>query len=106
MAALDRRQRALIESLLTAAFGRRLRGVLLFGSEARGEPREDSDVDILVVLAGPASLGRDLRAAILALQPLQIELDRPLHPIPVAEDVFAAGEYALYREVRARGVAP
>src|SRR5687768_1220114 len=35
---------------LRSKFGRRLREVTLFGSRARGDAREDSDVDVLVVI--------------------------------------------------------
>jgi uncharacterized protein len=44
MAALDRR--------LRQGFGRRLKGLVLFGSRARGDHTADSDADIAVVLAG------------------------------------------------------
>jgi uncharacterized protein len=37
-------------SALAARFGPRLREVVLFGSRARGEAHEDSDVDLLVVV--------------------------------------------------------
>lgn len=37
---------------LAALFGPRLREVVLFGSYARGEGHEDSDVDVLVVVDG------------------------------------------------------
>lgn len=50
---LTPRERAAIEGLrafLEARFGARLRELSLFGSVARGERREDSDVDILVVI--------------------------------------------------------
>lgn len=35
---------------VAAAYGDRLREVVLFGSWVRGEPHEESDVDLLVVL--------------------------------------------------------
>ena len=40
---------------LVALYGPRLKQVLLYGSRARGDHREDSDYDVLVVLeSGPA----------------------------------------------------
>jgi predicted nucleotidyltransferase len=45
MAALQRR--------LQQRFGRRLKGLILFGSRARGEHTADSDADVAIVLAGP-----------------------------------------------------
>jgi predicted nucleotidyltransferase len=38
---------------LVALYGPRLKQVLLYGSRARGDHREDSDYDVLVVLEGP-----------------------------------------------------
>ena len=94
-----------IRPRLEAAFHDRLRGVLLFGSEARGEAGEDSDVDLLVLLDGPVQLGRDLETIVEALYPLQMKLDRPIHALPVPTEIFEAGEYGLYREVKRDGVA-
>jgi predicted nucleotidyltransferase len=48
---MDRRELlADIKRRLVAAHGRRLRGVVLYGSEVRGEARPDSDLDVLVLL--------------------------------------------------------
>ena len=38
---------------LVALYGPRLKQVLLYGSRARGDHRDDSDYDVLVVLEGP-----------------------------------------------------
>jgi predicted nucleotidyltransferase len=45
-----------VKIALQAAFGKRLRGVLLYGSEVRGTAEPDSDIDFLVLLEGPVDL--------------------------------------------------
>jgi len=96
---------AQIKASLQDVFGNRLKGVILYGSEARGEAKEDSDVDVLVLLDGPIALGKDLDIIIHALYPLQLEILRPLHVMPVNVESYNAGEYALYRNVKEEGVA-
>ena len=95
---------ARIKSRLHAVYGDRLRGVVLYGSEARGEATPDSDVDILVLLTVPVALGRDLRTIIEALYPLQLEMDRVLEAFPVDEADYLRGEYAWYRNAQKDGL--
>jgi uncharacterized protein len=92
-----------IRPRLAAVFNDRLRDVVLYGSEARGEARPDSDLDLLVVLEGPVRLGPDLDSVVRALYPLQLALDRPIHALPVTASAFEAGDYALYRAARREG---
>lgn len=89
---------------LEEAFGERLKGIVLYGSEARGEATPDSDIAILVLLTGPIRLGRDLRTIIHALYPLQLEIERVIDATPVSVDVYEAGEFALYRNAKRDGL--
>ncbi len=41
-----------LKQRLTELYGERLSQLILFGSQARGDATEDSDVDVLVVLEG------------------------------------------------------
>lgn len=93
-----------IRSRLQTAFQDRLREVLLFGSAARREARPESDLDLMVLLAGPVRLGRDLETIVQALYPVQLDLEVPIHAIPVAEASFEAGGYGLYRSAKRDGV--
>lgn len=62
---------ALVVQSLIAAFGERLRAVVLFGSYARGEARPDSDHDLLVIIenlpADPVARQRLVRLVLLSI---------------------------------------
>jgi predicted nucleotidyltransferase len=89
---------------LAEAFGDRFRQVVLYGSYARGNPKPDSDIDLMVVLQGPIRLGRDLERAIHVIYPLQLELDTVFEVMPVDEKAYEAGEFGLYRQALSEGV--
>jgi len=93
-----------IKNCLQDAYGDRLQGLVLYGSEARGEAESDSDIDLLVLLNGPVGLWNDIRTNVYALYDLQLEFDRPIHAMPVDVEVFIAGEYALYRNAKKEGI--
>ena len=48
-----------MKSRLHGAFGERLQGVILYGSEARHEAAADSDIDLLVTFRPEVHLGWD-----------------------------------------------
>jgi len=89
---------------LSQAFGDRLRGVILYGSEARGQALPDSDIDLLVLLAGPVDRGADLWTCIHSLYPLVLEMDRPIHPKPVDVEAYRQQKWPLYRRVQEEGI--
>jgi uncharacterized protein len=75
-----------LKAELTALYGPRLKQVLLYGSRARGDHREDSDYDVLVVLEPPFDWWEEVKrmanissqhtfdtGAILSLRPVTAE---------------------------------
>ena len=89
-----------IRACLAEAFGRRLRKVILYGSEAREQAEPDSDIDLLVLLDGPVDDHDDSWACINCLYPLVLELERPIHAEPVEVNVYDAQEWPLYQNVK------
>jgi predicted nucleotidyltransferase len=89
---------------LRRAFDRRLCGVVLYGSAARGEGAAGSDLDLLVLLKRPIALGPDLDTIVKVLYPLQLEYEHPIHALPVDEETFEAGQFALYRNAKREGL--
>jgi predicted nucleotidyltransferase len=93
-----------IRQRLLKAHGQRLRGVVLYGSEVRGEARPDSDIDVLVLLEGPIDYGRDVRTNIDALYDLFLALERPISAKPVDMAAYQTAAYPLYRNAKAEGI--
>jgi predicted nucleotidyltransferase len=93
-----------IKTKLHAVYGDRLKGVMLYGSEARGEATEDSDIDILVLLDGPLDWWDETTAIIHSIYPIQLEIDRIISVRPVDAAVYEEGEFPLYRNVKEEGI--
>src|SRR3954466_6574374 len=72
---------------LRALFGDRLRDVRLFGSFARGQAHEDSDVDVLVLVDGLTDLEIGIAAG--AVAPVIVKTGLPLAPLPMASERLA-----------------
>jgi predicted nucleotidyltransferase len=90
---------------LAAVHGERLRGVVLYGSEARGDAGPDSDIDVLVLLDDPIDLGGDLERNLDALYPFSLELGRRISALPVSAVGYATVDCPLYRNARREGIA-
>jgi Nucleotidyltransferase domain len=75
-----------LEEQLAKLFGPRLRGLILFGSRARGDHGEDSDADVAVILAGPVENRFSLKSAIIdETYELFLESGILIQPWPIEE---------------------
>ena len=93
-----------IRAALQNAFGERLEGVVLYGSEARGEARPDSDVDVLVLLDRVPRYVEDLMACIEALYPLSEHIGRRISAKPVPADEYETVECPLDQAAHREGI--
>lgn len=93
-----------IHDRLTVAFGERLQGVVLYGSEVRGEATEDSDIDVLVLLDDVSSHLRDSQTCAAALLDISIALGKPIHAKPTPKRLYDEGRAPLYLEAQREGM--
>jgi len=90
---------------LKAIYGERLRGVYLFGSWARGEGTEESDVDIAVVLDDVPNSFMEMERTGDLFSTLGLEAGVLVSRVFIPEQDFRAQRYALYGAVQREGVA-
>ncbi|WP_054686083.1 nucleotidyltransferase domain-containing protein [Rhodothermus marinus] len=90
-----------IKTGLQQHYGSRLRGVYLFGSHARGEAHEASDLDVLVVLDHIGDYLQELYRVEALLSELALRYTLPIHEVLVSESDWETGRTHFLQTVRA-----
>jgi uncharacterized protein len=92
-----------LDAGLRDLYGRRYRGLVLYGSQARGEADEGSDVDLLLLLEGPVEAGREIRRSSGVVAPLALEAGLVLSLIPVSIEEYRASSEPYLMNARREG---
>jgi len=92
------------KAALEGYYGPRFKGLVVYGSEARGQAGPASDIDLLVLLNGPFDYFRELRRIVDLLYPIQLESDRLISAKPAPSDEYERGSIQLYRNAKREGV--
>jgi predicted nucleotidyltransferase len=95
---------AKVRAGLEKIYGQRLRGVYLYGSAARDEMREESDIDIAVVLDEVTdSFAEHMRISDLRSD-ISLEYNTLVSFLLVNEADFETGRFAVCRAVKDEGI--
>jgi predicted nucleotidyltransferase len=86
-------------------YGNRLVHLILYGSQARGDARPWSDIDLLVVLRGPLDDHEEWRRAEEFIAAVCLEFDVVTTPIFMSESDYLSGDRSLLWNIRREGVA-
>lgn len=84
-------------------YGERHRGLVLYGSQVRGEADEGSDVYLLLLLAGPVEVGREIRRSSGVVTSLALEAGLVLSLVPVSIEDYRASSDPYLINVRREG---
>lgn len=93
------------KALIEAEYGPRLDRIILYGSQARGDAIDGSDVDLLVVLRGAVSAGAEIRRMSEALSDLSLRHDLVVSCAFVSEHQYRTERTPFLLNVRREGIA-
>lgn len=85
-------------------YGRKLQHILLYGSWARGEATEDSDLDVVVTLDGPIISGQEIDRMIDIITDVNLKYGVLLSVYPVSESDYNKVNSPLLMNIRKEGV--
>lgn len=89
---------------LQTEYQERLAQVVLYGSQARQEATEDSDIDVLIVLNDPVDPGIELQRTSEAVAELCLENDLLISRLFIGRSRYETEQSPLLRNIRQEGI--
>ncbi len=90
---------------LQSIYGPRLKGLYLFGSYARGEQHDDSDLDLLIVLENFERSNLEINRTSLLVSRLSLDYDVTITRFFVTENRWKKGDTSFLANVREDAIA-
>jgi len=100
-----RRILQLLRKELNAALGERVEKIILYGSQARGEARDDSDIDVLIVLKDDFKYGVMLRKTSKIVARLSLENDVVISRAFATRQQYEQSKMPFLMNIRRDGIA-
>ncbi|MDO8137600.1 MAG: nucleotidyltransferase domain-containing protein [Candidatus Brocadiales bacterium] len=85
-------------------YGEGLKNIILYGSWARDEATEDSDIDLLVVLEGDVQPGKEIDRMIDIITDINLKYGVLIAVYPISERDYLTLKSPLLMNVRREGV--
>jgi len=89
---------------LSKIYGERLKAVVLFGSYARGDYHEGSDLDVMIVLDTYKSYWDELVRSSELASDLSLKYDITISRMIMSEEQWKKGELPVLKNIRIEGV--
>lgn len=94
-----------LQTGLRSMYGDRLRGVYLFGSYARGEQDEESDLDVLIVLDAVDHYASEIERTGELVSGLSLAYGVSISRVFVSESAWRTGQSVFLANVRDEAIA-
>lgn len=84
-------------------YSERLDKIILYGSWARGEATEESDIDIIVVLKGKISPGKEIDRMIDIITDINLKYNTLISVFPISNEDYLITKNPFLTNVRREG---
>lgn len=91
------------KAALKKLYGDRFEGLVLYGSMARGDYGEESDIDLLVLLKGEVRAASEINPIDNALSAIQLTSDRLISVHAVSANDYRDGRWSFLRVAAREG---
>jgi predicted nucleotidyltransferase len=92
------------KSQVKTLYGNRLKEIILYGSWARGEATEHSDIDLIVVLEDSVEPGKEIDRMIDIITDINLRYNTLLSVYPVSHEDYITLNSPLLMNARREGV--
>jgi predicted nucleotidyltransferase len=89
---------------LREIYGERLKGIILYGSYARGDATEGSDIDIIVLLNEITDFDAELDKLFELIGQIDLKYDTLISIVPMEEKQYTARRLPLILNAKREGV--
>ncbi|MGZ9223585.1 MAG: nucleotidyltransferase domain-containing protein [Anaerolineales bacterium] len=89
---------------LVEPYGQRLKAVYVFGSYARGDYDENSDLDVMIVLSDYQNYGAEIDPSGELVSQLSLDYDISISRVIMKEIQWQRSDTPLLRNIRSEGV--
>lgn len=93
-----------VKQSLSSLYQEQLQSLILFGSQARGDNRSDSDIDLLVVLNGPVNPYQEIDRTSQFIAQLCLEFDVVISRHFISTEQFQSANNPFLSNVRKESV--
>lgn len=93
-----------VKKVISDIYGDQLINVVLYGSFARNTFKDDSDIDIAVILKGKISKGNEIDRIYNSIYDLQLETGELVSVNPISEDEFESSPWPLFHHIKTEGL--
>ena len=85
-------------------YGKKLKNIILYGSWARGDATYESDIDLLIVLEGKVTPGKEIDKMINIITEINLKHGMLISVYPISEEDYSTVNSPLLINVRREGI--